>query len=163
MKGRVIFRCEPQFETMSMPLEQLEAEALELPIRERASLAYRLLESLNENATEDPVETECRLAGNRTGQISGHTDQESATLSEPDTKARYTPKQGRYLSFIYYYTKIHGLPPSEADMQRYFRVSPPAVHQMILNLQARGLIERVPRAPRSVRLTVPRSDLPDLE
>ena len=151
---------------MSMPLEQLEAEALELPIHERASLANRLLESLEENATEDPVETERRLPGDRAGQIFGHTDHESTTPSEPpvlDTKARYTPKQGQYLSFIYYYTKVHGLPPSEADMQRYFRVSPPAVHQMILNLQARGLIERVPRAPRSVRLTVPRSDLPDLE
>lgn len=151
---------------MSMPLEQLEAEVLELPIRERESLAHCLLESLEENATEDLVETERRLPGDRAGQIFGHADQESATPSEPavlDTKARYTPKQGQYLSFIYYYTKIHGLPPSEADMQRYLRVSPPAVHQMILNLQARGLIERVPRAPRSVRLTVPRSDLPDLE
>jgi hypothetical protein len=151
---------------MSMPLEQLEAEALELPIRERASLAHRLLESLDEDATEDPVETERRLDTHCPGRTFGHTDQESATPSEPavaDTKARYTPKQGQYLSFIYYYTKIHGLPPSEADLQRYFRVSPPTVHQMILNLEARGLIERVPRTPRSVRLTVPRSDLSDLE
>ena len=38
---------------MSMPLEQLEAEALGLPIRERARLANRLLESLNEDATGD--------------------------------------------------------------------------------------------------------------
>lgn len=147
---------------MSMPPERLEAEALKLPIRERASLAHRLLESLD----EDRVETERRLAGHRAGQTFGPTDRESATPSEPtvlDTKARYTPKQGQYLSFIYYYTRIHGLPPSEADMQRYFRVSPPAVHQMILTLQARGLIERVPRTPRSVRPTVPRSDLPDLE
>jgi DNA-binding MarR family transcriptional regulator len=121
---------------MSMPLEQLETEVLELPSRERASLARRLLESLDEDTTENPAEI---------------------------TKARYTPKQGQYLSFIYYYTRIHGLPPSEADMQRYFRVSPPAVHQMILILEAKGLIERVPRTPRSVRLTVPRSDLPDLE
>jgi Mn-dependent DtxR family transcriptional regulator len=48
-------------------------------------------------------------------------------------------------------------------MQRYFRVSPPAVHQMILTLEARGFIERVPRTPRSLRLMVPRSLLPDLE
>ena len=27
-----------------------------------------------------------------------------------EAKARYTPKQGQYLSFIHYYTKIHGLP-----------------------------------------------------
>jgi hypothetical protein len=158
-----MFRCGPRFETMSMPLEQLEAEALDLPIRERASLVHRLLESLDEVATEDPVGIESRLAGHRAGQISVHTDQESPTPSEPDTKARYTPKQGQYLSFIYYYTKIHGLPPSEADMQRYFRVSPPAVHQMILTLESEGLIERIPRMPRSVRLTVPQSDLPDLE
>lgn len=140
---------------MSMSLEQLEAEALKLSIRERASLAYRLLESLDEDATGDPVETE-----RRAGQTSGRTDQES---TGPDTKPTYTPKQGQYLSFIYHYTKIHGRPPSEVDMQRYFRVTPPTVHQMILNLEAKGLIERVPRTPRSVRVTVPHSDLPDLK
>ena len=31
----------------------------------------------------------------------------------------YTPKQGQYLAFIYYYTKIHGRSPAEADMQAY--------------------------------------------
>jgi Mn-dependent DtxR family transcriptional regulator len=48
--------------------------------------------------------------------------------------AVYTPKQGQYLAFIYYYTKIHGVPPAEADMQRYFRVSAPAVHEMVKTL-----------------------------
>ena len=77
-------------------------------------------------------------------------------------KKRYTPKQGQYLAFIHYYGKIHGRAPSEADMQRYFQVSPPSVHQMILTLEARGLIERIPRQPRSIRLLVPREELPDL-
>ena len=57
----------------------------------------------------------------------------------------YTPRQGQFLAFIYYYTKLNGLPPAEADMQRYFRVTPPAVHQMVLTLEKRGFIERVPR------------------
>lgn len=148
-----------------MSQERLEAEALKLPIRERASLAHSLLESLDEDDAEDSAEEiERRLAGYRAGRIFGDKDQEPATLSEqavPDT--RYTPRQGQYLSFIYYYTKIHNRPPAETDMQRYFRVSPPAVHQMVLTLDARGLIERIPRTPRSVRLTVLRSDLPDLE
>jgi len=39
----------------------------------------------------------------------------------------YTAKQGQYLAFIYYYTKIHGQPPAEADLQRYFKVSPPSI------------------------------------
>ncbi|MBW1681029.1 MAG: MarR family transcriptional regulator, partial [Deltaproteobacteria bacterium] len=57
-------------------------------------------------------------------------------------KSKYTKRQGQYLAFIYYYTKIHGYPPAEADMQRYFRVSPPSVHQMVITLEKRGFIER---------------------
>jgi Mn-dependent DtxR family transcriptional regulator len=76
---------------------------------------------------------------------------------------RYTDKQGQYLAFIFYYTKIHGHAPAEADMQRHFRVSPPAVHQMILTLESRGLIERVPGEGRSIRLMIPRHELPDLD
>jgi repressor LexA len=77
-------------------------------------------------------------------------------------KEPYTDKQGQYLAFIYYYSKIHGGAPAEADMQQYFRVSPPSVHQMILTLEARGLIERVPGQARSIRLMISSDDLPDL-
>ncbi len=77
--------------------------------------------------------------------------------------AKYTPRQGQYLAFIYYYTKLNGRPPAEADMQRYFRVSPPTVHQMVLNLEERGLITRVPGEPRSIHVLLPREELPDLE
>ena len=66
---------------------------------------------------------------------------------ETSTK-KYTKQQGQYLAFIYYYTKIHGYPPAEADMQRYFKVSPPSVHQMVVRLEKKGLIERVPRKAR---------------
>jgi len=75
----------------------------------------------------------------------------------------YTPRQGQYLAFIYYYTKIHGIPPAEADMQRYFRVSPPAVHEMVKTLERQGFIEREPGKPRSIRLLLAREQLPDLE
>jgi hypothetical protein len=36
----------------------------------------------------------------------------------------YTEKQGQYLAFIRYYTTVKSQPPSEADFQRYFQVSP---------------------------------------
>ncbi len=75
----------------------------------------------------------------------------------------YTPRQGQYLAFIYYYTKVNGRPPSEADMQAYFRVAAPSVHTMIITLAAKGLIERIPNRGRSLRLLVPREELPDLE
>jgi len=58
----------------------------------------------------------------------------------------YTPLQGQYLAFIYYYTKIHGCPPAQRDMQSYFGVSPSAVHQMVLLLEEKGLIRENARS-----------------
>jgi Mn-dependent DtxR family transcriptional regulator len=75
----------------------------------------------------------------------------------------FTQKQGQYLAYIYHYTKLHGRPPAELDMQRYFGVTPPSVHQMVLTLEAKGLIERTPWQARSIRLLVPFEDLPRLE
>ena len=79
------------------------------------------------------------------------------------TKKPYTAKQGHYLAFIFYYAKIHGRAPAESDMQNYFKVSPPSVHQMVLTLESNGFIERIPGQGRSIRLLILREDLPDLE
>ncbi len=65
-------------------------------------------------------------------------------------------------AFIFYYSKIHGRASAEAEMQQYFQVSPPAVHQMILTLEARGFIERTPGQARSIRRLIPREELRDL-
>jgi repressor LexA len=74
----------------------------------------------------------------------------------------YTQSQGQYLAFIYYYTKIHRVPPAEADMQRYFNVSPPSIHNMVVTLERRGFIRRTPGASRSIQLLLARDQLPDL-
>jgi repressor LexA len=81
---------------------------------------------------------------------------------QPPGLGAYSARQGQYLAFIFYYTKIHHQPPAEADMQRYFQVSPPAVHQMILSLEKSGLIERTAGQSRSLKLLLPREQLPDL-
>ena len=78
-------------------------------------------------------------------------------------EATYTHQQGQYLAFIFYYTKIHGRAPAEADLQRYFKVSPPSVHQMILTLEGKQLIERTLGEARSIRLMLAREELPDLD
>ena len=74
----------------------------------------------------------------------------------------FTPKQGQYLAFIHAYTQMHGRPPAEADLQRYFRVSPPSVHQMVLTLERVGLIRRQPGVARSIQLLVQPEALPIL-
>ena len=62
----------------------------------------------------------------------------------PSVSPSFTKKQGPYLAFIYNYTKIHGDAPAESDLQCYFRVSPPAVHDMIKILERNSLIEKNP-------------------
>jgi Mn-dependent DtxR family transcriptional regulator len=74
----------------------------------------------------------------------------------------FTEKQGQYLAYIYAYTRLHRRPPAEADMQQYFRVSPPSVHQMVLTLERAGFIRRKPRIARSIEMLIDPEHLPDL-
>ena len=59
-------------------------------------------------------------------------------------------------------TLVNGRPPAQADMQRFFQVTPPAVHQMLLTLEKAGLISRQPGAARSIAVQIDRADLPTL-
>lgn len=79
------------------------------------------------------------------------------------TKLPFTAKQGQYLAFIYMYTKVNGRPPAEADMQRYFRVTPPSVHSMVVALETQGLISRIKRQPRTIKVLLPRDEIPALD
>ncbi len=76
---------------------------------------------------------------------------------------KFTKLQGQYLAFIDAYTRVNGIPPAEADLQRYFKVTPPSVHQMILTLAKRGLIARIPGRARSIIVRVSREQLPTLD
>jgi len=78
------------------------------------------------------------------------------------TKPSFTELQGQYLAFIYAYSTIHRRPPAEADMQRFFEVTPPSVHRMVKQLESKGLIRRTPRMARSIELLVAPDDLPVL-
>ena len=77
--------------------------------------------------------------------------------------APFTATQGQYLAFIHAYTKLNRRPPAEADMQRFFAVTPPSVHRMIVELERRQLIRRQPGVARSIELLVPSTVLPALE
>ncbi len=83
-------------------------------------------------------------------------------MSIVSTKPRFTDTQGQYLAFIHTYVLLHRRPPAEADMERYFGVTPPSVHRMVVELERRGLIRRIPRQPRSIALCVPAEVIPSL-
>jgi Mn-dependent DtxR family transcriptional regulator len=78
-------------------------------------------------------------------------------------KPRFTELQGQYLAFIYAYTKINGRAPAEAEMQRFFKVTPPTVHRMVVELENKQLIERTPGQARSIRLLIEPELLPMLQ
>ncbi len=83
-------------------------------------------------------------------------------MSIPSATPNFTDKQGQYLAFIHAYSRVHGRPPAESDMQRKFQVTPPSVHQMVLTLERAGLIRRTPGAARSIEVLVVLELLPVL-
>jgi len=77
--------------------------------------------------------------------------------------SEFTAKQGQYLAFIYHYTKVSRRPPAQTDIQRFFGVTPPSVHNMILTLERKGLLARTPGKARSIEVLVDRDELPHLD
>ena len=75
----------------------------------------------------------------------------------------FTKKQGQYLAFIHMYMKINQQPPAEADMQRYFRVAPPSVHRMVIDLEKQELISREKGRARTIKIAINLKDVPMLE
>lgn len=75
----------------------------------------------------------------------------------------YTERQGQFLAYIHQYSIVNGRAPAEADMQRFFQITPPSVHSMVLTLERRGLIRRVPGQARSITLIIPPESLPPLK
>jgi hypothetical protein len=49
-----------------------------------------------------------------------------------------------------------------STLQRYFKVSPPSVHQMVLTLQPEGFIRRQPGVARSIEMLIEPERLPVL-
>src|SRR5262245_16581851 len=89
-------------------------------------------------------------------------DQVIAAVSSA-SKPPFTETQGQYLAFIHTYTLLHRQPSAEADFQRFFCVTPPSVHQMIVQLERLGLIRRTPRQARSIELLLPSDQIPALQ
>ena len=84
-------------------------------------------------------------------------------MSSSSETSRFTEKQGQYLAFIHTYVLLNRQPPAEADFQHFFCVTPPSVHQMIVQLERLGFIRRTPRQARSIELLVPAEELPTLQ
>ena len=77
--------------------------------------------------------------------------------------ATFTHRQGQFLAFIHLYRRLHRRGPAELDMVKFFRLTPPSVHGMVVKLEQLGLVARERGVPRSVRVAIPEEEVPDLE
>ncbi len=78
-------------------------------------------------------------------------------------RPEFTELQGQYLAFIHAYTKINRRPPAEADLQRFFEVTPPSVHRMVVELEQRSLISRQAGQARSIAIRLAPDQIPPLK
>lgn len=76
-------------------------------------------------------------------------------MSVKARQASLTAVQKRYLRFIDRYSRVHGVAPSFADIQHALCVTSPSAHRMVLTLEERGALARVPGRTRSLQLLLP--------
>ena len=76
-----------------------------------------------------------------------------------------TRQQGQFLAFIREYTMRNhaGVASTHADFQRFFNLTAPSVNSMLIRLERRGFIRRVPHRARAIELTVNRDWIPPLD
>lgn len=99
----------------------------------------------------------------RTPHSSSNSSTHSSQKEKGSAKMEFTPRQGQFLAFIHLYWKLHRRGPAETDMTKFFRVTPPSIHGMVVKLEELGLVTREQGVARSVRVAVPAHQLPELE
>ena len=76
-----------------------------------------------------------------------------------------TRQQGQFLAFIREYMMRNqaGVAPSHADFQRFFDLTPPSVNSMLIRLEQRGFIRRIPGKARAIELAINPDWIPPLD
>jgi DNA-binding MarR family transcriptional regulator len=76
-----------------------------------------------------------------------------------------THQQGQFLAFIreYMMRNYTGVAPSHADFQRFFNLTPPSVNSMLIRLEQRGFIRRIPGRARAIELAINPDWIPPLD
>ena len=76
-----------------------------------------------------------------------------------------TRQQGQFLAFIREYMMRNEarVAPSHAEFQRFFDLTPPSVNSMLIRLEQRGFIRRIPGRARAIELTIDPDWIPPLD
>ena len=76
-----------------------------------------------------------------------------------------TRQQGQFLAFIreYMMRNEFGVAPCHADFQRFFNLTAPSVNSMLIRLDQRGFIRRIPGKARAIELAINPDWIPALD
>ena len=76
-----------------------------------------------------------------------------------------TRQQGQFLAFIREYMMRNeaGVAPTHAILQQFFNLTAPSVNSMLVRLEKRGFIRRVPGKARAIELTISADRIPQLD
>ena len=89
----------------------------------------------------------------------------AASLEPAPPKDAPTRQQGQFLAFIREYIMRNqaGVAPTHAALQKFFDLTPPSVNSMLIRLEQRGFIRRIPGQARAIELKLSPELIPRLE
>lgn len=76
---------------------------------------------------------------------------------------RLSRSQGQLVAFVYWYTKVHRVPPAENEIADFLGVRGPSAHSMVLRLAEKGVLSRRPGEPRTLAVLLPREEIPEFQ
>ena len=133
------------------------AKQLDVAIQNEAVMAETSLEA---QAALESVSEAIRAALARLQSIGPERNPSSAPLPGGPTR-----QQGQFLAFIAEYIMRNqgGVAPSHADLQRFFNLTAPSVNSMLIRLEQRGFIRRIPGKARAIELVIKPDQVPPLD
>ena len=102
----------PKDRRQKRDLHALDAEGMVLCNPRDKEAAHRA--QMEGIATEDRNAVTCRKCLSLLHKLSKAA---AGSTAAAELSPKYTSKEGQYLAFIYYYTKLNGQAPAERDMQ----------------------------------------------
>ncbi len=85
------------------------------------------------------------------------------TIAREQASGRLSKTQGQLVAFVYWYTKVHRVPPAENEIADFLGVRGPSAHAMIVRLAEKKVLSRRPGEPRTLTVLLPREEIPELE
>jgi hypothetical protein len=133
-------------------IDELLVTVQDEPIMEETPLEVRA-------AVDSAIET--LHAALRCLESAGHA--EGLAAAQPSDGP--TRQQGQFLAFIREYMMRNeaGVAPTHAILQQFFNLTAPSVNSMLIRLEKRGFIRRVPGKARAIELTISTDRIPQLD